>query len=104
MKIAWRQLPGFISFCSSESLSEVEILDDFGDWPTFKNLNICYRFNVCFYILFLLTNIFIIDAGLLWDLVWAKKTSDLLVNGLLLLDVDCCTSDRKPTSGFGESS
>lgn len=38
LKIAWRQLPGFRSFCSSESLSEVEMADDFGDWPTFKNL------------------------------------------------------------------
>jgi len=38
LKIAWRQLPGFGSFCSSESLSEVEVTDDFEDWPTFKNL------------------------------------------------------------------
>lgn len=53
------------------------------------------------YFLFLLTNIFIIEAGLLCDLVSAKLTSGLLICDL---EIDCCTNNFELISDLGEDS
>lgn len=52
--------------------------------------------------IFIFTHIFIIDAGLLWDLVWAKLTSDLGSN--LVLGITCCINNLELKSAFWEFS
>lgn len=52
--------------------------------------------------IFKFTDIVIIDAGLLWDFVWAKLTSDLGCN--LVLGIACGVNNFELESVFGECS